>query len=99
MLKSYWWGGGLLFDLGACWDQDLDQGLTINARMQDFLWTLQVVTLSSQYVWCMSVRLILSSAEQDSGTLRVVGLALAPSLRKRRPSESEPTYYVVNSYN
>ncbi len=22
-------GGGLLFDLGACWDQDLDQGLTI----------------------------------------------------------------------
>ena len=22
--------GGLLFDLGACWDKDLDQGLTIN---------------------------------------------------------------------
>ena len=21
--------GGLLFDLGACWDKDLDQGLTI----------------------------------------------------------------------
>ena len=25
---SFFWG--LLFNLGACWDQDLDQGLTIN---------------------------------------------------------------------
>ena len=29
--KSFFFSffGGLLFDLGACWDQDLDQGLTI----------------------------------------------------------------------
>ena len=26
--------GGLLFDLGACWDQDLDQGLTISVSIQ-----------------------------------------------------------------
>ena len=25
--------GGLLFDLGACWDQDLDQGLTIHISL------------------------------------------------------------------
>ena len=25
--------GGLLFDLGACWDQDLDQGLTIKKEI------------------------------------------------------------------
>ena len=24
---------GLLFDLGACWDKDLDQGLTIHVTM------------------------------------------------------------------
>ena len=29
--KSFFFSffGGLLFDLGACWDKDLDQGLTI----------------------------------------------------------------------
>ena len=26
--------GGLLFDFGACWDQDLDQGLTIASNLE-----------------------------------------------------------------
>ena len=30
---SFFLGGGLLFDLGACWDKDLDQGLTIHVTM------------------------------------------------------------------
>ena len=29
--------GGLLFDLGACWDQDLDQGLTITDHFFTFI--------------------------------------------------------------
>ena len=32
--KSFFFSffGGLLFDLGACWDKDLDQGLTIKHK-------------------------------------------------------------------
>ena len=31
--------GGLLFDLGACWDQDLDLGLTIFAFLLKLIFT------------------------------------------------------------